>query len=273
MTTTIPLADTEPNEADAPLLAIRGAAVTVGGKRLLVDVDLDVHAGEVVALVGPNGAGKSTLLRAATGIRAAEGEITLLGRPLDTYRGGELFRYVAVVQQLPDAPDTMTVGELVLLGRHPHLGLLRRESERDRELARDAMQRAGCSEFSARALGTLSGGERRRAFIARALAQEPRLLLLDEPTANLDADAQAQVLTLLRALATSGVGVLVVLHDLTFAAAYADRMVLMHRGKIVASGRPTEVVTEEHVARVYGPHVRVLAHPETGEPLVVPALR
>lgn len=255
------------------LLSIRGGGVTIGGKRLLDRVDLDVHTGEVVALVGPNGAGKSTLLRAATGIRAAEGEITLLGRPLDSYRRGELFRHVAVVQQLPDAPSTMTVGELVLLGRHPHLGLLRRESESDRDLARDAMQRAGCAEFSNRALGTLSGGERRRAFIARALAQEPRLLLLDEPTANLDADAQAQILTLLRALAASGVGVLVVLHDLTFAAAYADRMVLMHRGEVVASGRPSEVVTEEHVARVYGPHVRVLARPETGEPLVVPALR
>jgi iron complex transport system ATP-binding protein len=252
---------------------VRAVGVSIGEKQLLAGVDLDVHAGEVVALVGPNGAGKSTLLRAATGVRHADGAIALLGRDLASYRRGELFRHVAVVQQLPDAPSTMTVGELVLLGRHPHLGLLRRESEHDREVARDAMQRAGCLEFAGRALGTLSGGERRRAFIARALAQEPELLLLDEPTANLDADAQAQILTLLRALAAAGVGILVVLHDLTFAAAYADRMVLLHRGEVVASGTPAEVVTAEHVARVYGPHVRVLSHPETGAPLVVPALR
>jgi iron complex transport system ATP-binding protein len=256
--------------ATRPLLEARGISVSIGTKVLLRNVDLEVAPGEVVALVGPNGAGKSTLLRAATGVRPASGTVRIDGRPLDDFGRADLFRTVAVVQQLPEAPGTLTVGELTLLGRHPHLGLLRRESARDREIAREAMARAGCLTYADRALETLSGGERRRAFIARALAQEPRLLLLDEPTASLDADAQAQILELLRHLAATGVGILVVLHDLTFAAAYCDRMVLMAAGEVVATGRPDEVIVPEHVAAVYGNHVRVLPHPETGAPLVVP---
>jgi iron complex transport system ATP-binding protein len=247
-------------------------SVTVGGSEILRSVTLEVASGEVVGLVGPNGAGKSTLIRAATGMVTCGGEIEVAGRPLASYRRGGLFRQVAVVQQLPEAPPTMTVAELVLLGRHPHLGLFGRESAGDFSKAEAAMVRAGCAALARRTLGTLSGGERRRAFIARALAQEPALLLLDEPTANLDADAQAQILGLLRALAAEGVGVLVVLHDLTYAAAFCDRLVLLHRGTVVASGTPDVVVTADHLRTVYGHHVRMLTDPETGHPMVVPAL-
>lgn len=261
---------------DAPLLEATGITVTIEGRTLVDHVDVTVAPGEVVGLVGPNGAGKSTLLRAATGAsigpRISGGSVQVEGRPLEDYPRAELYRRVAVVQQLPEAPAAITVQDLVMLGRYPHLGLFRRESARDYDIAREAMERTGCLEFAARHLGTLSGGERRRAFIARALAQEPRLLLLDEPTANLDADAQAQVLSLLRDLARTGVGVLVVLHDLTFAAAYCDRLLLMHRGHLVASGAPAEVLAPEHVAEVYGSHVRVLTHPDTGLPLIVPAV-
>ena len=255
-----------------PLLELSGITVTIEGETLVEDVDLAVEAGEVVGLVGPNGAGKSTLLRAATGVRSSGGTVQIEGRPLAAYPKAELYRHVAVVQQLPEAPPAITVRELVMLGRYPHLGLFRRESARDHDLVRTAMRRTGCGSFAERPLGTLSGGERRRAFIARALAQEPRLLLLDEPTANLDADAQAQILELLRELARAEVGVLVVLHDLTFAAAYCDRLALMHRGRLVASGAPGEVLSAEHVAEVYGSHVRVLAHPDTGMPLIVPSM-
>ena len=256
----------------APLLEVRGITVTIDGKTLVEDLSVTVEAGEVVGLVGPNGAGKSTLLRAATGVRASNGTVRLEGRALSEVPRGELYRTLAVVQQLPEAPLSMTVGDLVMLGRYPHLGLFRRESERDHEIVRAAMVRTGCAAFADRMLGTLSGGERRRAFIARALAQEPRLLLLDEPTANLDADAQAQILELLRDLAMTGVGVLVVMHDLTFAAAYCDRLLLMHRGRLVASGAPQEVLAPAHVAAVYGAHVRVLPHPDTGMPVIVPAI-
>lgn len=253
-----------------PLLEVRDLSMAIDGHTLVRGVSLSVDAGEVVGLVGPNGAGKSSLLRAATGVRAATGEVRIDGRRLADYGRADLFRTVAVVQQLPEAPDTLLVQDLVLLGRHPHLGLLRRESERDREIAREAMTRTGCLAFAGRELGTLSGGERRRVFIARALAQQPRLLLLDEPTASLDADAQAQILQLLRELARTGVGVLVVLHDLTYAAAYCDRLVLLSHGEVVASGAPHEVVAPEHLARVYGSHVEVFPHPETGAPVVVP---
>lgn len=256
----------------APLLEVRDLRVLIGARALVDGVSLEVAAGEVVGLVGPNGAGKSTLMRAATGGRVGSGEIRVNGRALGTYAKRDLFRILAVVQQLPEAPASMTVRDLVLLGRFPHLGLLGRESARDLAVVEASIARAGCEAFADRTLGTLSGGERRRAFIARALAQEPRLLLLDEPTANLDAEAQAEILALLRRLAGEGVGVLVVLHDLSYAAAYCDRLVLMHEGRLVVEGPPARVVTAEHINAVYGRHVRVLPHPEGGAPLVVPAL-
>ncbi len=256
----------------APLLDARGLRVEIDGHVLLEGVSLTVGAGEVVGLVGPNGAGKSTLLRAVLGGRLSEGDVAVEGRALADYPKRDLFRVVAVVQQIPEAPASMTVEQLALLGRFPHLGLFGRESARDLRVAGAAMARSGSEPFAMRSLGTLSGGERRRAFIARALAQEPRLLLLDEPTANLDAEAQAQILGLLRTLAHEGVGVLVVLHDLSYAAAYCDRMLLLDRGRLVAEGPPSSVVTPEHIGRVYGPHVRVITDPDSGAPLVVPVV-
>lgn len=255
----------------APLIEARDVTVRAGGREIVHGVSVEVHAGEIVGVVGPNGAGKSTLLRALAGTRHATGTIRLLGQPLETVGRRERARTVAVVEQLPEAPPTITVRELVALGRFPHLGLLRRQSMHDRNVTDAAMRRAGCDTFANRALGTLSGGERRRVFIARALAQEARLLLLDEPSANLDAEAQAMLFELLRALAAEGTGILVVVHDLTSAAASCDRLVLLHDGRILASGTPREVVTAEHVLAAYGPHVAVLEHPSSGVPIVIPA--
>jgi iron complex transport system ATP-binding protein len=235
-------------------------------------VSFEVHPGELIGLVGPNGAGKTTLLRAATGIvPLIEGSVELEGAPLGGRSRREVARRVAFVQLLPEAPPAMTAEELVLLGRPPHLGLLARESARDRAIAVEAMRRAGCEALAARALATLSGGERRRAFIARALAQEPALLLLDEPTANLDPQAQAELCLLLRGLAAEGVALLVVVHDLTLAAAYCDRVALLHQGRVVALGPPREVLTEARVQLVYGPLVNVITHPRTGLPVITPA--
>jgi len=257
--------------AAAPLIEARGVTVTIGGRDLLRDVDIAVRAGEIVGLVGPNGAGKSTLLRALSGTRAVEGTICLRGEAIRGVDRRARARMLAVVEQLPEAPPTITVEALALLGRFPHLGLLRRPSRRDQSVVEEAMRRAGCDGLAGRNLGTLSGGERRRAFIARALAQEAVLLLLDEPSANLDAEAQATLFDLLRVLASEGTGILVVVHDLTSAAASCDRLVLLHRGRVLASGTPREVVTAEHVAEAYGPHVAVLAHPTSGVPMVIPA--
>ena len=183
----------------------------------------------------------------------------------------ELARQVAVVQQLPEAPHAMQVRELVTLGRHPHLPLLGRESARDLAIVEEAIRLAGCLGLADRALGTLSGGERRRAFIARALAQEASLLLLDEPTANLDAGAQSEILELVTKLTRSGTGVLLVVHDLTLAAAFCHRVVLLDRGRVVAEGPPHDVVTDDIVRRVYGPAVSVITHPRSGAPMIVPA--
>ncbi|MGE3857119.1 MAG: ABC transporter ATP-binding protein [Dehalococcoidia bacterium] len=275
---TAPHATLARGDVAAPLLEVAGARVEVAGRALLRDVSLTVAPGEMVGIIGPNGAGKTTLLRAVTGVtRLAGGTIAVAGAPLSARTARERARTVAVVEQLPEAPPTMLVRDLVLIGRFPHLGLLGRESARDLAIAAEAMERAGCAALGERMVGTLSGGERRRAFIARALAQEPRLLLLDEPTAGLDASAQGEVMQVVRALADAPgeprAGVLVVIHDLSVAAAWCDRLVLLAGGEVVAAGTPAEVVTADHLARVYGPHVTVLAHPETGAPLVIPAAR
>ena len=255
-----------------PLLEAHGVEVELGGNTILDGAGLEVRAGEIVGLVGPNGAGKSTLLRAVTGlVPLRAGSIHVGGEALDSLSRGELARRVAVVQQLPEAPATLSVRQLALLGRHPHLRLLARESSRDHAIAEGALRQAGCSELADRELGTLSGGERRRAFIARALAQQAPLLLLDEPTANLDAGAQHEVLELVADLARSGTGVLLVVHDLTLAIAYCDRLVLLDRGRVAASGPPAEVITPELVRRLYGNAVSVVAHPLTGAPLVLPS--
>ena len=270
--TTLSPASAPATPSHAPLLEASGIHVELGGQAILRDVEVTVRRGEVVGLVGPNGAGKSTLLRVVTGmLRPSAGAVAIEGDALGTLARRELAMRVAVVQQLPEAPPTMRVRDLVLLGRHPHLGLLARESRHDFDVVAEAMRRAGCDRFADRELGSLSGGERRRAFIARALAQEATLLLLDEPTSNLDAHAQVEILELVADLAAGGSGVLLIVHDLTLAAAYCDRVVLLDRGEVVAEGPPSEVVTSEHVQRVYGRGVTVLAHPVSGAPVVIPS--
>lgn len=269
MTTTSTRA-TEAGAAASPLVFER-VALRLGERRVLDGVSVELRAGELLGLIGPNGAGKSTLIRAATGLVALDGgAIQIDGRPVEAYSGRALAQRVAVVQQLPEAPAAMTVGDLVTLGRTPHLGLLARESARDIGIARRAMERTGCVELAERELGTLSGGQRRRAFIARALAQEPAILLLDEPTANLDPQAQAELCVLLRTLVAEGVAVMVVMHDLTLAAAYCDRLVLLDGGRVMATGTPREVLTEQTLRAVYGPLISVLRHPQTGRPVIAP---
>jgi iron complex transport system ATP-binding protein len=254
------------------LLGLRDLEVRIGDAAILQGVSLELRRGEVLGLIGPNGAGKSTLLRAATGLLPlVHGAVEIAAAPLNQLDRRARAKAIAVVQQLPEAPPTMRVAELVLLGRNPHLGLLARESAHDYAVAQDAMERAGCADLADRMLGTLSGGQRRRAFIARALAQEAPLLLLDEPTANLDVQAQCELFELVRSLAAAGSGVLVVVHDLTLAATYCDRLVLLDQGAVIAEGAPHEVVTNANVTRVYGARVMVINDSSHGAPIVVPA--
>jgi cobalamin transport system ATP-binding protein len=241
-------------------IELREVTVELGGRPVVHGVEATVAEGEWIALIGPNGAGKTTLLRAVAGLVPHTGSIELRGRTIEALRRAELARLVAVVPQEPSTPPWMTVGEYVLLGRTPHIGTFSRESRRDRAAATLALTRLDLLDYSERRLGTLSGGEKQRAVVARALAQDARIVLLDEPTAALDIGHQQQALELLDGLrAESGLTLVAAMHDLTLAAQYADRMLLLDRGRVAADGLPADVVTEEAIARHYGASIRVVS--------------
>jgi iron complex transport system ATP-binding protein len=241
-------------------IRLRDVSVALGGRRVVSEIDLDVARGEWVALIGPNGAGKTTLLRAVARLVPFDGSVELEGRPTDGLRRAELSRLLAVVPQEPSTPPWMTVAEYVLLGRTPHLGPLAKEGSRDRDAAARALERLDLAGYGGRRLGTLSGGEKQRVVVARALAQEARIVLLDEPTASLDIGHQQQALELLDVLrAESGLTLVAAMHDLTLAAQYADRMLLLDEGRIVADGGPADVLTEPLIARHYGATIEVVS--------------
>ena len=259
--------------AAGPIVAARALRFGWDGREVLRGVDLAIGAGEFVGLLGPNGSGKSTLLRLIGGTLAADGgEIAVAGlRPGRTTRGA-LARRVAIMAQTPAVPEAFTVADLVLLGRTPHLRLLQGEGERDYAAARRALIAAGCLDLAGRRLGELSGGERQRASLARALAQEPELLLLDEPTAHLDPGVgQEIVATLAKLNREDGLTILAALHDVNLAAAVCPRLLLLHEGRIVADGPPEEVITPPLLRRVYGYRAEVIPHPQTGKPVAVPS--
>lgn len=243
-----------------------------GNAPVLRGVDLDVGGGELVVLVGPNGSGKTTLIRALTGgVRPWSGRVRLCGHDVASLSPREIARRAAVVEQDPALPDAFTALELVLMGRTPHLGLLQNEGSADAEAARRAMVATGVWALAVRPMRSLSGGERRRVVLARALAQEAPVLLLDEPTAHLDIGHQAAVLGLVRDLCRrQKKAALAVVHDLTLAAQYGDRLVLMAAGQVVAEGSAQEVLRPDLVGDVYGLRVHVFAHPATGKPVVAP---
>ncbi len=253
----------------APLFEVDGLHVAVEGNEILRGVDLTVEAGEWVAVIGPNGAGKSTLLRAIGGLLPAGGAVSLLGTPIDRLRRRARARTVATVAQSPVVPPGMSVFDYVLLGRTPFVSLLGRESAADLTAVTALLDRLDLAGFADRELDTLSGGERQRVFLARALAQEPSLVLLDEPTSALDIGHQQEVLELVDTLRRDqGLTVLATMHDLSIAGGYADRLVLLADGLVVAAGTPREVLTEEILSRFYRAKVRVVDGVDG--PLVVP---
>jgi iron complex transport system ATP-binding protein len=234
--------------------------VLLGGRAVVDGISANIGRGEWIGLIGPNGAGKTTLLRAIARLLPFAGTIALEGRATVHMHRAELSRLLALVPQEPSTPPWMTVGEYVLLGRTPHLGLLAKEGRRDREAAGDALARLDLLDYRERRLGTLSGGEKQRVVVARALAQEARIVLLDEPTASLDIGHQQQAFELLDALRDeSELTLVAAMHDLTLAAQYADRMLLLDGGRIVAEGAPREVLTEPLIARHYDAAIRVVS--------------
>ncbi|HZT15992.1 MAG TPA: ABC transporter ATP-binding protein [Gaiellaceae bacterium] len=240
------------------MIRAEDVSVILDGHRVVDGVSLDVSEGEWVTLVGANGAGKTTFLRAVCGLVRAAGRVLVGGDEVARLRRRELARRLAVVPQAPVVPHGMSVSEYVLLGRSPYVSYAGRESRRDLAVARAALQRLDLTGFAERELASLSGGERQRAILARALAQEARVLVLDEPTTALDAGRQQQVLELVDDLRVEhGLTVLSAMHDLTLAGQYAERVVLLARGRVAAEGDPAEVLTAETIAEHYGALVRI----------------
>jgi iron complex transport system ATP-binding protein len=245
-------------------LAAEGVRVELDSAVVVDGLGLEVGEGDWLGIIGPNGAGKTTFLRAVAGLVAYTGSIRLFGDEVDGLGRRDVARRVAMVPQSPVIPPEMTVLEYVVIGRTPHLGYTGAPGPRDVDACRAALARLDVAQLVDRRLGSLSGGERQRAVLARAMAQDARLILLDEPTTALDVGAQQQVLELVADLRESrGLTVMSAMHDLTVAGQYPDRLVLIDGGREAVSGSPAEVLTEELIARHYGASVRVVSDGDT----------
>ena len=254
-----------------PLLEVEGVSYSYGSRAAVEGVSFVARAGELVALVGPNGAGKSTLLRLAAGLLAPRsGSVRLAGLEAHAAPRRSVARVCAFVPQEPRAPWPFTVREAVMMGRAPYQGLLAIPGPFDRGAVEGALQACDLLSLAERRLDELSGGERRRVFFARALAQEPRVLLLDEPTAFLDLAHQVSAMAMARVAARAGLCVVAVLHDLNLAAAAADRLLVLSRGRVVADGPPEPVLTAERVQEVWGLAVWRGENAASGAPVVLP---
>ena len=246
-------------------IGAHGLTYEIEGETLLDGVSLRADRGQFVGLIGPNGAGKSTLLRTISGIlRYRRGAVSLEGADLQTLSSREIASSLALIPQIAPYTYGFTSMELVLMGRYPHLGRFQIEGREDDRIARDAMRLTETEQFADRTLDTLSGGERQRVFVARALAQQPRILLMDEPTANLDVLHQLKVLDLVRRLVDDGLTAIAAVHDLNMAARYCDRLVLLSGGRVLAEGTPSEVLTPDTIASAFGVKSAVYQDPITG---------
>ncbi len=250
--------------------------VTLGGNPVLLGVSFEARPGEVAGLIGPNGAGKSTLLRALAGLlRPDSGAVHLADTPLKSLNAGERARHIAFMPQ-HDAMHPFTALETVLMGRYAHLGRFELEGRQDRRIAREAMTRTDTAQFESRQLDRLSGGERQRVILARALAQQAGIILLDEPSASLDLRHRLSMMETLRAEAVNrNVAVVVALHDVSLAGRYCDRLTLLSEGIIAAEGSPADVLTPVNLRNVFGVETAVQIDPATGSPqvwLIGPAL-
>ncbi|RZU63780.1 iron complex transport system ATP-binding protein [Microterricola gilva] len=265
-------------DAAAPGLQTERLQLTRAGRLVIDGVDCTLPSGRLGALVGPNGAGKSTLLHLIAGVLSPDGTgrqvptppgtVHFDGERLDTASRRSRARVVALAEQHADSQLEISVTDAVLLGRTPHRSLFAAPGGDDRAFALRCLADVGALDLAGRLYRTLSGGERQRVNLARALAQEPRLLLLDEPTNHLDIRAQLDTLTLVSGLTERGLTALAALHDLNLAAAFADHVIVLAAGRVVAAGPPATVLTAELICTVYGVDATVLQHPRTGRPLL-----
>jgi iron complex transport system ATP-binding protein len=248
------------------LLQARNLHYAIDKTLILTDVNLSLRAGEFVGLIGANGAGKTTLLKVTSGLWAgAAGEINLMGLPLRTYTTREIAKIVAHVPQSIHVDFAFSAREVVLMGRSPHLSRFEMESAHDRAIADHAMEITQTTYLADRLIHTLSGGEQQRVVIARALTQEPRILLLDEPTSNLDIKHQISILSMVQSLAhDSQLGIIAAIHDLGLAARFCTRLVMLTRGRVTADGPPEDVLTPERLAEVFEIDARIYRDPYNG---------
>jgi len=255
------------------MIIIRLENVSLGydGFPVLEEIELSARAGEIVGLIGPNASGKSTLIKAISGLlKPFTGQVFIDGRDIKNISNEEMARLIAVVPQHPNLPPVFTAFEMALMGRTPHLGLLRYESSRDFEIVWKAMELTKTQHLAERKVGELSGGERQRVVISRALVQQPKVMLLDEPTAHLDLNYQIEILNLMMELSQEqGLTLILALHDLNLAAQYCERLLLLNGGGVFVEGSPQEVITPENIRRVYGAEVLIQPHPLNGLPVVI----
>lgn len=253
-------------------LAAHGVSIGYDGRRVIEGLDLELPAGRVTAIVGPNACGKSTLLRGLAGLHPIEsGTVSIGGRDTRTLSRRELAKLVGVLPQSSIAPDGVRVAELVARGRFPHQGWFGRHSSDDDRVVAEALGATGVADLADRRLEELSGGQRQRVWIAMVLAQQTDIVLLDEPTTYLDVTHQLELLDLLTELNRErGTTVVMVLHELNLAARYADHIVVMRGGAVVAEGEPAQVITGETVSGAFGLEARIVPDPVSGTPLVVP---
>ena len=253
------------------LLEVRDLTFSYQDRAVLSNATFSIGAREVVGLVGPNGSGKSTLLRLALGLLAADhGELRIVGTPIAALSRKALARHTAFVPQDTVMEIAFTVRDVVAMGRHPHLSRFQPETPADEAAIQWALEATATQALAERTLQELSGGERQRVILARALAQQATILLLDEPTANLDVAHQLEMLMLVRAVVQEGRCALIAIHDLALAARFCDRIVMLSEGAVVALGTPREVITEARLARYFRIQARVSWEPELGGLLVLP---
>ncbi len=242
-----------------------GVSFSIEATTLLDRVDVRADRGQFVGLIGPNGAGKSTLLRAISNVLNYQvGAVSLHGADLKSLPARKVAEILALVPQIAPYTQGFTTFELVLMGRYPHLGRFQAEGRADDQIARDAMRLTETEAFSNRTIETLSGGERQRVFLARAVAQQPQVLLLDEPTSNLDVLHQLKILTLVRRLVDEGLTAIAAIHDLNLAARFCDQLVLLAGGRVVTDGPPREVLTPETIEAAFGVKSAIYREPVTG---------
>jgi iron complex transport system ATP-binding protein len=257
------------------MLKINNLSVFYGDRQILYDIQLEVESGEIVVLLGPNGAGKSTLIRSISGvIPIRKGNIFVDQKDVTSLSTMERARHISVVPQAVSIPPAFTVWETVLLGRTPYLNFLGQTSAKDEAIARQALEQVDVLHLIEKRMNEISGGEQQRVLLARTLAQDTPILLMDEPTTHLDISHQVDLLKLITNQAREkNLTVLIALHDLNLASMFADRIAIVQNGLLCVAGTPRETLTSEIINSVYNVPVQVVSHPQTGAPFIIPDIK